>query len=513
MTRIALVLATLVVLGTAVPSAAEPEGQVDLAVTVAFDDDHYFATDDLTATVTVTNNGTAPASHVVVSAESGTTTFSEHDWGVLSPLGAGADLAPGESVEVTATRRLGAYVERLTLTVDVTSAEADTAAADNTATAEAAMSKRTSTVTIVVYGDRDGDKRFDANEGLSGVLVTATGRFSGRTDAAGRLTVPDLEEGLYSVFLGLPAEWQPDEPAVAVRAGEAESYLRAVRPSTALRSTITFDKAVYQVGDTVRERVTLTNTGTTDLAGVTARCVEGAGPNTLSGLGWGDLVHYDRPGVLVRAGETRVFEFTDVVPPGGRLYGYLTLTCWFSTAFRYDDGPAATARAQVPGGVGSTGGYLFVDRDEDHLLDAGEPIVGAKLFLVADDGRVAGRALTDERGYFLFRDVAANDYELRVAGPWRPKTDTFQRAGVFDGDTHDSRLYPMVPGPTQPDLDAQEPGGKSTDPQPVPPAPRASPRPANLADTGASVVELSALGVLLVAAGTALLFLRRRPTW
>jgi LPXTG-motif cell wall-anchored protein len=37
-----------------------------------------------------------------------------------------------------------------------------------------------------------------------------------------------------------------------------------------------------------------------------------------------------------------------------------------------------------------------------------------------------------------------------------------------------------------------------------------SPRPANLADTGADVTELSAIGLLLLLAGAGLLFVRRR---
>lgn len=43
----------------------------------------------------------------------------------------------------------------------------------------------------------------------------------------------------------------------------------------------------------------------------------------------------------------------------------------------------------------------------------------------------------------------------------------------------------------------------------LPPQPRASPRPANLADTGVSVRELSVFGVLLPLAGGTLLLFRR----
>jgi LPXTG-motif cell wall-anchored protein len=289
---------------------------------------------------------------------------------------------------------------------------------------------------------------------------------------------------------------------VQLRIGGEDVLLRAVRSSSALRASITFDRGAYAVGDTLRERVTLTNTGTTDLSGVTARCVEGAAPNQLSGLGWGDLVHYTAPGVTVRAGETRTFDFTDVVPAGGRLFGFVTITCWFSTAYKYDDGPVVVARAEVPGGVGSAGGHLYVDRNLNVSVEPGEGVPGVKVFLVADNGAVVGRAVTDALGHFWFVDVPANNYELRLSGPWRPLRNTAWRIGVFAGESMDAMQVQVIPGSIQPDLDPP--------PAPAPsPVPQATVRPSTLADTGASVEELTVLGLLLVLAGVALIAVRR----
>lgn len=513
MTRFATLLAALLVLATAAPAVAEPTAadQVDLAVTATFDKPSYFVAEDVTMSVTVTNNGTATARNVVLS-DSGNSPFTAADLAELSSLGTGVDIAPGQSVTVTATGKVPASVEVLTLTLEARSADQDKNAADNTATAEAAIIQRTGNLNGTVYGDRDGDKEFDAGEGLAGVVVQSGSGDRVRTDAAGRFAMRDVPEGTHSLQLGLPSGWTEGQlPSVDVHAGEDnEAFIRAVRPSTALRATMAFDQRVYAVGDPVRQRVTLTNTGRVDLAGITARCLEGAAPNVLSGLGWGDLVHYERPGVTVRAGETRTFDFDDVVPPGGRLYGYITMSCRFSTAFRYDDGPEVTIRADVPGGVGGTGGYLYVDRDTDMVVDPGEPIQHTKLFLVADDGRVAGRAATDATGHFFFANVPANNYELRVAGPWRPAYGTFVRLGVFDGDAVDDQLYPMLPGPTQPDLDRGPTvaiPGATVAPRPTP---QAAPRPANLADTGASIGELAVLGVLMLLAGALLVFVRPR---
>jgi LPXTG-motif cell wall-anchored protein len=79
---------------------------------------------------------------------------------------------------------------------------------------------------------------------------------------------------------------------------------------------------------------------------------------------------------------------------------------------------------------------------------------------------------------------------------------------VFDGDVQRDVGYRVEPGPTQPDLDA--PPTSTVDVKPAP-SPQAAPppRPVGLADTGADVVELTVLGVLLLLAGAGLLLVRR----
>ncbi len=523
MTRVlTLLIVAVLALATAAPATATPDG-ADLTVAVVFDKPAYLAYEDVTVTVTITNNGTAPATATTMDYVSNVL-LGPTAWPVLweqfrEDLG-GVDVQPGESVELPATFQLGDVpdVLRLSFAVRTTAPEADTA--NNTASIEATVTTRITDLAGTLYGDRDGDRQFDPGEALNGVLVTSTGGtphtdISTRTDAAGRFFVADVPEGWYHLELGLPAGWQPDESKlVSAFVGGDEALVRAVRDSSGLRASITFDRAAYAMGDPIRERVTLTNTGTTDLAGVTARCVEGAAPNQLGGLGWGDLVHYEAPGVTVRAGETRTFEFTDVVPPGGRLFGFITITCWFSTAFWYYDGPKAMARAEVPGGRGSSGGVLYVDRNGSVFHDDGEGLPGVKLFLVTDDGTVVGRTVTDAAGEFMFSDLPANSYTLRIAGPWQ-LLHLDLRVGVYDGEVMKGGQYSVVPGPNQPDLDAPKaavPPPVTTAPTPAPaPAPQASPRPANLADTGADVVELTVLGALLLLTGAGLLLVRRRP--
>jgi LPXTG-motif cell wall-anchored protein len=450
--------------------------------------------------------------------------LSPTDWPALWPQfsaeSGGVDVQPGESIEMPATFVLAEMVDvlRWSFAVQTTAPETDTA--NNTTSVEATFTARITDLTGTLYGDRDGDRQVDPDEAMSGVLITGIGgvpttEFSTRTDEAGRFVVKDVAEGWYQLELGLPGGWQQDESKrVSAMIGGGEALVRAVRDSTGLRASITFDRPVYAVGDQIREQVTLTNTGTTDLAGVTARCVEGAAPNELSGLGWGDLVHDEAAGVTVRAGETRTFDFTDVVPPGGRLFGFITITCWFSTAFWYYDGPKAIARAEVPGGKGSSGGVLFVDHDNSEFFDEGEGVPAVKLFLVADDGTVVARTVTDAAGGFMFPDLPANSYSLRTSGPWQlVNRDTHM--GVYDGAVMRGGQYQVVPGPRQPDLDDRDETAVPT-PTPTPtatpapaPAPQATPRPATLADTGADVVGLTVLGALLLLAGAGLWLVRR----
>ncbi|HEX6359439.1 SdrD B-like domain-containing protein [Actinophytocola sp.] len=524
MTRVVtLLISAVLAFASAAPAAAAAAEGADLTVAVVLDKAAYLAYEDIVVTVTITNNGTAPAAAVAMNWTQNVMLGPTITPVLWEPFRAGqgeVTLQPGESAELPATFQLAEMVDvlRLSFAVSTTSPETDTA--NNTTDAEATITTRTTDLVGTLYGDRDGDRQVDPDEVMSGVLITGTGGvpptdISTRTDAAGRFLVEDVPEGWYQLELGLPVGWQPDESKrVSALVGGGEAVVRAVRDSSGLRASITFDRSVYAVGDTIREQVTLTNTGTTDLAGVTARCVEGAAPNELSGLGWGDLVHDGAPGVTVRAGETRTFDFTDVVPPGGRLFGFITITCWFSTAFWYYDGPKAMTRAEVPGGRGSSGGNLFVDHNGDGFFDEGEGVPAVKLFLVADDGAVVGRAVTDAGGGFMFSDLPANSYHLRVAGPWR-LVDPDGRVGVYDGAVMTAGQHRVIPGPHQPDLDAPKepasaPPAQTSVPAPPPaPAPQASPRPANLADTGADVVGLTVLGALLLLAGAGLRLVSR----
>ena len=291
--RLVAAAAALMTLVTGTPAAADPAG-ADLAVTVAFDKPAYFATDTVNVTVTITNNGTAPATGVTLWSESKNSIDVSH-WAAFDEPG--TTVEAGEQVVLPATIDPFHVDEPLRLAVEVRSRTQETDTANNKASVEAPVTVRTTDVNGRLYRDIDGDRQFDAGEELIGVQVEGHGGrpitdFSVRSDDTGRFAARNVPEGRYALTLGLPVGWQTDESQyVEVHPDSGELLVRAVRDSSALRASITFDKPAYAVGDTIRERVTLTNTGKEDLGGVTARCDEGAAPNQLSGLGWGDLVH------------------------------------------------------------------------------------------------------------------------------------------------------------------------------------------------------------------------------
>jgi len=246
--------------------------------------------------------------------------------------------------------------------------------------------------------------------------------------------VSNLLVGPYIARTSLPAGWQLENAEFDLVPGDNHVVLRAVRQVAArLTATVTFDRDTYAVGDTAHQHVTLTNHGGTDLERVAARC-DGTGngfPGEASGVlkvGFGN-------GVPIRAGETRTFDFAEVVPERGWRFGHMIVDCVFGGDDYGQNGARVYAKVAVPG------------------------------------GRVTG--------------IVSHE----------------------DGPIPNLKLY-LVAGPTQPDPDAPPATAPSS---PGAAAPQAAVRPANLADTGASVTELSALAVLLLLTGSALLLVRRTP--
>ena len=104
------------------------------------------------------------------------------------------------------------------------------------------------------------------------------------------------------------------------------------------------------------------------------------------------------------------------------------------SGLRYDFCEAAPAHIS---------GHVYHDASDDGRRDAGEePIPGATVELVADDGRVAARATTNAEGRYQFVDVLPGVYTIRQLQP----------AGFFDGKDRAGTVDGSITG------DAQNPG-------------------------------------------------------
>jgi hypothetical protein len=499
MRRLVAVACALLVMGLAVPvSAAAVEEPVDLGLIATLDKNAYLPGDVVTMRVLVMNDGPGTATGVVVHA-TGDLAFTE--WGKLAD--SGITLEPGEQVPVTVTAPAIDTGAGMTERLEVVSAEPDTDPTSNQVTVNAFVTVQQADLALTVYTDADRDGVVDAGETKVGMQVTVGGGLGGgsysvRADQDGVARFTGIPGGEYSVKAGLPADWYLDpRTRVRLRAGRNEIALGArYVDASKLHATVALDRPSYAVGDTVRERVTLTNTGSADLTDITARCGSYSiepGTNELYALGWSDLDSMG-PGAVVRAGETRTWEFTDVVRARMWDYGFVLLQCDF-IAPGMIEGASASARAAVPGGRGTMGGGLVNERG---------PVPDIEVLLIDKvTGAVAARAVTDGSGRFEFPEVPADGYELRPLGPWR-LLDQNLTVQVLAGEHVVYDRVELLPGPLQ-----RDPEEVPAVPPPSPsPSPEASAVPSlALADTGADVAVLVALGVLLVVAGA---LVRRR---
>lgn len=493
-----LLAAVLLVFVGAVPATAD--AKVDLTMVAGFDRPAYLPTDVVRMFVLVQNTGTTTATGVVIRS-TGDLAFAP--WGELDESGPGVELAPGEEVEllVTATPKDAGDMTQL---VEAVSAEPDANPADNTVTSEAFVTAEKCDLTLTLYRDLDRDGVIDAGEPTGGVNVLVSGgvvheTHEARTDSNGVVRFKGIAGGQYDYYASLPTGWSTGtDPVIRVRPGLNEVLIPATyQDLSKLTATLSLDKPVYLGGEPVRERVTLTNSGTQDITGLYAMCggkTIGT-ENHLTSDGWGELtIAGGGPGVVVRAGETRTWEFTDVVPDRAWHYGFVELECEFWIPGVSGSAFAGTS-ARVPGGQGTVGGTV---------LWGEQPVSGVKLQLVnRTNGEIVARTVTDGAGAFRFPEVPADRYELRVVGPWhweRPE----MVVQVVAGEYTDVPALILVPGQVLRDPDepvvVRESGQPSV---------QASPRPA-LADTGADVTELLALGVLLMVAGALLTRVRRR---
>lgn len=493
----AVVLAALLTVAAAPAAAAE--GYVDLSMRVTLDKPAYLADDVVQMRVEIINAGTATATGVVVHSD-GDLEFAP--WGLLAESGPGITLEPGRDATVVVTAPPNDTGDGMTQHVEVRSVEPDADPASNQATVESFVTAELCDLTLTVYGDADRDGVVDQGEAMGGVALTLGGglkyqQISARTDSTGVARLPGIPGGEYWIKANLPAGWTFDVgQRVRLRPGQNDIAVPAMHNDLSkLTATISLDRDTYAVMDKVHERVTLTNSGTTDITGLYARCGDLSGygyENQLPAEGWADLDPATGTGATVRAGETRVWEFSATVPARAWNYGFVLLKCEFVIPGVLT-GPYAEARAAVPGGQGTFGGIVVRD---------GQPAPDIKLLMINQrTGKVTARAVTNTAGRFEFPSMPADVYELRPVGPWRWDVPAYL-VQILADERRELMPFVLLPGPIQLDPDEPRPRVSAVEPQesPVP----------GLANTGANAPELLALGALLIATGALLTRVRRR---
>ncbi|TDQ04954.1 SdrD B-like domain-containing protein [Labedaea rhizosphaerae] len=471
--------------------------------------------------VEVANTGTEPVSMAVD--VDGDLSFDTAQWdGLIDGTSIGVVLAAGE-------RKV------LDVTADVTFPHSDTTSftetldAFNNFSSDGPHKRVTLTAPIsALTGVYSGTAYFDANanatmdpgeQALPGVTVHIVGgppytEESQVTDAQGHFsfTVPI---GNYTASYRMDGGYVPivrEDSFYLDEAGRENQFVAFKRPlSDRLHATMKLTKSTYKVGEVAHATVKLTNSGNAELTGVKAVCDRGGFQNELnpSKPGHGPLA-VDGAGVTLAAGQTRTFDVYDTVPAGAREDGYVSVSCDFGPDADVDGRATAHDQARVPGQRGSGRGQLLYDRNGDGTWDQEtEGVSGVKVVLRDQfSHKIIGRATSDKRGFVNFADLPSGRHEVEVVGRWQPVS------GALTLEIKNPpRIYPqplrIKPGPNHPDpqtttAPAPGTGGGTT------PTPQGSAGAHGLAYTGVDVFPPLFGGVLLLAAGAALVLATRR---
>ncbi|NGY61618.1 hypothetical protein G7043_22065 [Lentzea sp. NEAU-D13] len=402
----------------------------DLKLSVKFDKPEYSLGEPLGITVTVRNDGDAPANQIRFASEP----FSMHLTTGVEDLVSRPSLAPGEAktIKLGAKAQWGAPSVALTVRTYVEGAT-DKTPNDNMVRAEAKFVSEAGVVNGVLFEDRDGNGVVSPGEGIDFQSLRLSGgpEFpnSATTYDGGRFTMRDVPPGTYQVRYQGRTGMGPDltvKPGqfVVVKKGETtEVALQAV--PTLSRSLwiqgVSFDKPRYAKGDAITASVRLQNNGAAPITGLVAVCDPENDPATLDGTGdgWGDL-RPDRAGVTIGAHETKTVTVTDIVPdvdyPTGKVY----FACTFSVDGRNTDfsggygsaNPGITAGVDVAGTRGSLSGRV--------LNNNGGGVNGAKVVAYNPaNNRIVGQAETSWGGAWNIRNLPQGKIALQVVGDWK----------------------------------------------------------------------------------------------
>jgi hypothetical protein len=357
-TRIGLsVLTAIACLGLGAPAFADTP-TTTLKVDAAFDRTEYASGSFVKLKVTITNTGDAPAEKVIGLFNYPPTTFAANvsDWGDLAS-GKGAEILPGETRVVN----LAGYLYQ---PVDAVVAQARILSPNRPFQTEPDFSLNAPVHTATggwgghIYGDANQNGTPDVGEGLAAVKVHLSGgvpwaEHITTTDTTGEFSYTNVPTGQYAVYYDLPGGWvldHRDSNVVVTEGTPGTVTVKAVRPlSDRLHVTVKFARNTYQVGDTVKAKVTLTNSGSTAISGIVSHCNGIGNDNQIgSGPSWGPLA-YNSSGVTVAPGKKAVVNVTDVVPAAAANWGEVVASCAFGPVDGDPEGyPFAGDQARVP---------------------------------------------------------------------------------------------------------------------------------------------------------------------
>ena len=412
-----------------------------LTATASFGQATYASGQTVSVKLSVHNSGTSAASGITAESDFGGAELVVDGHGFGS-LDRGATIPAGGTVTVTVSGHLSAPgATTVTFTGDVFDQDGDGVAHF---AATAPVTVRTTTVHGQVFGDANANGRADAHEGVSGVKLHfdydyGNTVYSTTTTGGGRFSVVLPRAAYY--LSGGHKSWTVIPHAITLTTPSRAMTLRAVHPlGKVLKATAHFTRASYRPGARAHVVITLRNTGSVRLHGITADCDRAGDPTELVnvGSGWGALAEH-RSGVTIPAHGSRTVHVTAKVPSAAQRSGQVFVACDFGY-WNVDRGyrPVAHDTARVPGQYGTLAGDV-----EYHVHGSSGPMTGLKnvRVVLADRTRcpVYKRSVTtDAKGHFRISHVPAGaSYQLYVLAPrgWKVRGTNPSNAFVLGRST------------------------------------------------------------------------------
>lgn len=309
------------------PNPGEPFQPLE--VCGSLDKASYKSSEAITATVAITNIGSATATGVSLDAQSNDFDIRTMFVGAgdgLNQLFTGIDIPAGATVSASATGfssdPASGVVNFFGGTLQLVDGQEQSAFPefDVTATVTPVSGNY---IGKIVTSQTDIDGNPLPTTGLAGVTVTFTNDVNSAlsaqttTNADGVFTFKDLPGGPYFIQFDTPDGWvifPPEDVDIAAPGAANHGRFVATRPeSEILRAAISFDEPSYAVGDTAHLTITFDNLKNVPLTGILALCdLSGSGDTLLgTGPGWAP---FDTPeGATVPPGES-TFHVSEVVP-------------------------------------------------------------------------------------------------------------------------------------------------------------------------------------------------------